>query len=734
MNEPRAVDLNSCDREPIQIPGAIQPHGVLLALREPSLAVSQVSENVARILGRQVEEVLGEPLSSILDAASAAAVWAALSGDRWQELNPLHISARGRHFDGIVHRHQGAAILELEPLTGPREPGTHHPLRRALIGLQHAETFAALCGVVVQEVRQLTGFERVILYRFDEEGNGTVEAEAKEASLEPYLGLHYPASDIPQQARQLYLQNWLRIIPDASYTPARLVPLLRPQTGAPLDLSFSVLRSVSPIHLEYMANMGVRAAMSISLIVSGRLWGLISCANHSGPRLVPYELRSACEMIGRLTSLQLSAVADRETAALHAARRDTVHRLVETMRTTDPSRPLLESLLGQGSDLCEAVGASGAAVVRGGQAMVFGRAPEPEVAVEISRCLDTREEPFATASLSALFPAAAAVRELASGLMSFSLPGAPPARLLWFRPEMIQTVTWGGDPRKPAALDPALRLRPRASFEAWKEVVRSRSLPWTATDVETAEDLRRYAVELDLGRQVVREQRAVQARDDLVAVVSHDLKNPLGLIASQAALFLRFINPADEGSVRLRGGVERMQRAVERMSALIHDLLDLAKIEAGRFALQRRPEDVHDMMEEALLILRPLAEAKRITVEDEILGGSAVSADRERVYQVLSNLIGNAVKYTPEGGRIRLRVEPADKSILVTVADTGPGLRPEQLPHIFDRYWQARNDSRDGSGLGLFIAKGIVEAHGGRIWAESTPGAGAVFRFTLPIG
>ena len=734
MNEPRPVDLRTCEDEPIQIPGAVQPHGVLLALREPSLAVSQVSENVAHILGRAVTEVLGEPLSAILDAASAEAVSAALSGDRWNEVNPLHVSARGRHFDGIVHRHQGAAILELEPLAGPREPGTHHPLRRALIGLQQAETFAGLCGVVVQEVRQLTGFERVILYRFDEDGNGTVEAEAKEATLEPYLGLHYPASDIPQQARQLYLQNWLRIIPDARYTPARLVPLLRPQTGAPLDLSFSVLRSVSPIHLEYMANMGVRAAMSISLIVRGRLWGLISCANHSGPRVVPYELRSACEMIGRLTSLQLSAVADRETAALHAERRDAVHRLAETLRTTDPSRPLLESLLEQGSDLCEVVGASGAAVVRGGQALVFGRAPAPEVTVEISRFLDTREEPFATASLPALFPAAAAVRDLASGLMSFSLAGAPPARLLWFRPEMIQTVTWGGDPNKPASLDPALPLRPRASFEAWKEVVRSRSLPWTATDVETAEDLRRYAVELDLGRQVLSEQRAVQARDDLVAVVSHDLKNPLGLIASQAALFLRFINPTDEGSVRLRGGVERMQRAVERMSALIHDLLDLAKIEAGRFALQRRPEDFHDMMDEALLILRPLAEAKRIVVEDEILSGSTVSADRERVYQVLSNLIGNAVKYTPEGGYIRVRAETSDKAILVTVADTGPGVRPEQLPHLFDRYWQARNDSRDGSGLGLFIAKGIVEAHGGRIWAESNPGVGAVFRFTLPVG
>ena len=731
MAEQAPADLTSCDREPIQIPGAIQPHGVLLALREPALEVSQVSENVARLLGFPVEQVLGAPLAALIDAESAAAVSAALSGDRWQEVNPLRISARGKLFDGIVHRHQGAAILELEPLEAPREQGDHHPLRRALIGLQRAETFSGLCDVVVQEVRQITGFERVVLYRFDDDGHGTVEAEDKEASLDPYLGLRYPASDIPQQARQLYLQNWLRIIPEARYTPARLVPLLRPQTGAPLDLSFSVLRSVSPIHLEYMANMGVRAAMSISLIVRGRLWGLISCANHSGPRRVPYQLRSACEMIGRLTSLQLGAVAEREAGALRDGRRETVQRLVEAMRHADAGAPLLESLLGSAEDLCAAVGASGAAVVRGEQALTCGRAPQRELVVGISRFLDSRE-PLATDSLPALFPPAAAATAVASGVLSFSLPGAPPARLLWFRPEMIQTVTWGGDPRKPVAVDPALRLRPRASFEAWKEEVRSKSLPWTATDVETAQDLRRYAVELDLERQVVREQRAVRARDDLVAVVSHDLKNPLGLIATQASIFLRILTPADEASGRLRAGVERIQRAVERMSALIHDLLDLAKIEAGRFSLRRQPEDVRDMMEEALLILRPLADAKRITVEDEILGSNAVSADRERIYQVLSNLIGNAVKFTPEDGRIRVRVEPQESLILITVSDTGPGLRPEQLPHLFDRYWQARDGARDGSGLGLFIAKGIVEAHGGRIWAESA-GAGATLRFTLPV-
>lgn len=584
-------------------------------------------------------------------------------------------------------------------------------------------------------MRALTGFERVMLYRFDENGHGSVDAEAKAPELEPYLGLHYPASDIPQQARRLYLQNWVRVIPDARYTAARLVPALRPDTGAPLDLGFSVLRSVSPIHLEYLANMGVRATLNISLIVRDELWGLVSCINHSGPRRLSYEVRSACEVIGRLASLQLGALEEQEAASLRAARRGTVGALVGAMQGAEADADLLESLLDAPEALCAVVDASGAAVVRQGEAVTAGLAPQPAVVLAIARFLDLRgdAEPFATTSLAALLPAMAAVRSVACGVLSFTLPGAPRTRLLWFRPEVVQTVNWGGDPRKPVVRDPAMRLRPRASFELWKEEVRLRSWPWTATDVDAAEDLRRYAVEQDLERQVVREQRAVRARDDLVAVVSHDLKNPLGLIATQTALLRRAIPPDDGGSERLRAGLDRIQRATERMTALIHDLLDLARIEAGRFSLTREPEDVLDMVEEALILLRPLAEARRIEITAEVVGAPEVSADRERIFQVLSNLVGNAVKFTPEGGRILVRAETRQDDVCILVADTGPGLSAGQLPHVFERYWQARRDSRDGAGLGLFIAKGIVEAHGGRIWAESPAGAGATFGFSLPL-
>jgi chemotaxis family two-component system sensor kinase Cph1 len=263
--------------------------------------------------------------------------------------------------------------------------------------------------------------------------------------------------------------------------------------------------------------------------------------------------------------------------------------------------------------------------------------------------------------------------------------------------------------------------------------VRLQSAPWTAGDIEAAEDLRRYALEVDLERQVLREQRAVRARDDLVAVVSHDLRNPLGVIQMQATILLRTVGPSDhEFSRRLRSSAEHIQRSVDRMNTLIRDLLDLAKLEAGRFTLQRQPQQMGEMIDEALLILRPLADARRIQLQAG-LHEARVSADRDRIFQVLSNLVGNAIKFTPPGGQVSLSCGTRGAEVWVTVADTGPGIPADMLANVFDRYWQARSGDQQGAGLGLFIAKGIVEAHGGRIWAEAHADCGATFTFTLPL-
>jgi chemotaxis family two-component system sensor kinase Cph1 len=729
------VDVTDCDREPIHIPGTIQPFGVLFVLAEPSLTITQVSENIGDHLPFGVKEVLGRPLSEMIDPASLAQVSEALGEERWRDMNPLQIGVGGRQFDGIVHRHAGAAILELEPNPGP-PTAIHHPFRAALLRIQRVVTSAELADVVVQEMRRVTSFERVLFYRFHEDGHGSVDAEAKESTLEPYLGLHYPASDIPAQARELYCRNWVRLIFDATARPARVVPTLRVDTGGPLDLSFSVLRSVSPIHLEYMANLGVRASMSISLIVRGRLWGLITCQNHTGPRRVSQELRTASEFLGRLTSLHIAALEDREKLAARASRRATEEALAEAMRESAPEDNVLEVLLTYPKELMEIVGADGVALVSDGKILTSGRTPPPALIQDLATWIEENEPSrlFATASLGALYAAAQESADVASGLLTFPLPGGEPQRrLLWFRPELVQTVSWGGNPSKPVA-DAGGRLHPRHSFALWREEVRLRSQPWTESNLEAADDLRRRAIEVDIARRFLGEQRAVRARNELLAVVSHDLRGPLSAVLLQAEVMLHLTRGGDQdGAHVLHGSAERIRRSAAHMKALTDDLLDLASIEAKRFSLHLKSVESREVVEEAMLAASPLAEAKRITLAVELLDMPRVEADPERIFRVLSNLLGNAIKFTPDGGHITVRAERTGDHLSIAVKDTGPGIAADQLPHVFDRYWKAQSSSQAGAGLGLYIASGIVEAHGGKIWAESPAGGGATLTFTLPL-
>jgi chemotaxis family two-component system sensor kinase Cph1 len=730
---PVTVDLSNCDLEPIHIPASIQPHGALLVLREPDLTITQASENVGELCGRRFEEVLDHSLSSLLGTTATEEIRAVVKEGQWDSANPLHLEAGGRHFEGIVHRYDSALILELERAsTSTERDGTNRSLLRVLVALQSTRTLSALCDAVVRQVRLLTGFERVVLYKFHAGGDGSVEAESKEEFLDSYLGLHYPASDIPRQARELYRKNWLRIIPDRRYVPARIIPALRPDSNAPLDLSCAVLRSVSPIHLEYLANQGVRASMSISLVVRDQLWGLISCANHTQPRQIPYELRSTCEALGRLTSLQIAALEERGAEAARMSRRQARRDLAGTLRSGE----ILRAVMSRPNTLMELVRAEGAAVRSESELETCGNTPPPAAVLALTDWLDARSDqgPFATSSLSSVYPAAGEFTDSASGILSFALPGVLQRRVVWFKPEVLKSISWGGDPRKQVQADPSMRIHPRRSFELWRQEVRAHSTLWSETDMEAAENLRRDAVEIDLERQVEREQRAVRARDDLVAVVSHDLRSPLGVIQMQAAILVQTVGVGPtEFSRRIHTSAEHIQRSVGRMNALIRDLLDLAKLEAGRFSLQCQPNQMRELVAESLLILRPLADAKRITLDSD-LHGDEVSVDRDRIFQVMSNLIGNAIKFTPELGKVFVRCETVSTEVQVTVSDTGPGIPPEQRANVFDRYWQARRNDFEGSGLGLFIAKGIVEAHGGRIWIEDQAGTGATFVFTLPIG
>lgn len=730
--------LANCADEPIRFPGAIQPHGVLLTLSEPELRIVQVSANVASLFNHQPEALLGQPLDTLLGTQPTDVVRQMAGQPSFIDAPPLYVTLNGGQFEGLLHRHQGVLVLEFEPHYEHFQPksqnGRTSNLGKMLQRLQSAKTLQALYEISVSEIQAMTGYDRVLIYRFEEEGHGQVIAEASAPSMELFNGLFFPASDIPQQARELYRTNWLRIIPNADYEPVPLLPKLRPDTGQPLDLSFATLRSVSPIHCQYMKNMGVLSSMSISLMKGDKLWGLISCGNRE-PLHVPNDLRTTCQTIGQVLSLQISAMEALDISRQREEKVDALGVLNQAM--SNSSDAVFDGLAQCPQVLMDLVQAGGVAIIEGQQLHRYGNCPEPEQIRALHKWLKDAGQPvFASHHLSAVYPPAADYQAVASGVMAMSLPKPVDNGVLWFRPEVKENIQWSGDPKKPLALeksDTGLRLRPRTSFEIWKVEMAGISTKWSPGDRFAANDLRRSALENDLARQVLREQQAVRARDELVAVVSHDLRNPMTVISMLCGMMQKaFSSDGTHTSRRISSAIDTMQQAAGRMNVLLEDLLDTSKIEAGRYTVRPVPLDVSQIFEEAYSLLAPLALEKGVDLSFNAEPGLQINADPERLFQVLSNLIGNAIKFTPRQGIIGISAMSNDEEIVFSVRDSGEGIAPDQLPHVFDRYWTLTENNPTGSGLGLYITQGIVKAHGGRIEAQSELGRGSEFRFTVP--
>ncbi|MGY1592314.1 SpoIIE family protein phosphatase [Geodermatophilus sp. SYSU D00708] len=485
-----AEALARCADEPIAVPGAVQPHGALLAVTEPDLAVVVASANAAAVLGSAPAS-----LPELLAPADLARLRDGLAGDLAQ-LNPLRVTVAGTEVDLVVHRAEGLLVTEWEPLTGAEQAGAewHRRLPTVLQRLSAATSLEELTATLARDVRELTGFDRVMVYRFDPEWNGEVVAEDRRADLEPFLGLRYPASDIPAQARALYTTNWLRLIPDATYRPAPLRPAVNPLTGRPLDLSGAVLRSVSPVHLEYLANMGVVASMSVSLIDRGRLWGLISCHHYAGPHRPSYADRVAAEFLGRTASLLL------HTTVGAAEQRDVVGvaqrqaRLVAALGRS-PRTPAAALTQGDPTAL-DLLPAAGAAVRLGGRLHLLGSTPPADRVPGLVAGLLATGRP-ASDALGRVVPDAADVADTASGLLAVEVGSGSGDFLAWFRPETVREVTWGGNPHTPKTVetDAGPRLSPRRSFAAWRETVRGTATPWREHEVAAAQALAAHLAE-----------------------------------------------------------------------------------------------------------------------------------------------------------------------------------------------------------------------------------------------
>ncbi|TFZ67795.1 GAF domain-containing protein [Hymenobacter sp. UV11] len=751
------IDLTNCDREPIHIPGAIQPYGFLLCLDPGTQRVVQASENTAALLGIAAKELLGAGLDRLLAPARAAEV-----AVRFATLTEAHqlLGVRLDQVPGapfyklILHRFDGLLWLEFEPLdeAAPTPPDLS-VLNAAMSEMLAAGQLLTFCQRTVEQVRTITGFDRVAIYRFAADESGEIIAEDRHPDVAPWLGLHYPASDIPQQARAMYLKNWLRFIPDASYVPVPLVPVRNPASGRPPDMTFAVLRSVSPIHLEYLHNLGSAATMTISLIQNNQLWGMITC-HHRAPRLVSYELRDLCQFIGKTFSALLNSKEELDQRAYQLLVRERQARLFEHV---SGQVNFVEGLYRQSPTLRDVFDCGGAAICFGNEITLLGNTPtEPQIR-ELLDWLQThaRQDIFHTNSYPALNPAGLAMRASASGILAAALADAPGNYLLWFRPEVVQTVTWAGQNEKPERLaNGQIFLSPRQSFEAWKQLVENTATPWRPLEVEAAKEIRLHISdvrlkvfnELHARAQALSQlntelERSNDELDSFAYVASHDLKEPLRGIHNYSLFLLE-----DYADKLDADGVDKLQTLVrlsQRMEGLIEGLLQLSR--AGRLDLEVTPVDMNELVAEVLDLLRPRFEQTRTAVR---VNGPlpTVEGDRLRLQEIISNLLTNAMKYSDQPDKaVTLgvvgtdKVEPArpvDSAFFHTfyVQDQGIGIDPRHHDNIFKLFKRlhALNKYGGGTGAGLAIAKKMAEKHGGTLWVESTLGQGATFFFSLP--
>lgn len=718
-------DLSACVREPIHRLGGVQSYGALLALRAGAVVVA--SDNAEALLGGPVDEVLGDAELRTLEALADA--------DTGQTaMMPLDL-AGGRRFDVTVHRADGTLVLEFEPARAAAADfgAFYPPIRQALVRLQRAATVAEACAAAVREIRAITGFDRVVAYRFESlDGPGEVIAEDVVADAEPWLGLWFPATDIPPQARTLYERNWIRVIADVDDPAARLVPPVLPESGEPLDLSLSVLRTVSGFHLEYLRNIGVRSSMSVSLLADGRLWGLIACHGRQVNALSP-QLRAACEFFGVALSLHLAALRERDETAARERSRTVIARLTERI-----AADLLTGWVDGPAGLEQVVECDAVAIRTAGRVVVHGAYPGPD-------------------ALKALW---AALPELPTGELWHSdrlgdgqlagalvLPLSETGDLIaWLRRERTVQRRWAADPRTPVILGPhGRRLTPRGSTAVFLASVRGRSMPWSPTDLAMAVELGRAVMRVAVAH--VRQLTALNSEltrsnvdlDSFAHAAAHDLKEPLRGIATMATFLAE--DSGDDLDPVSRRRLAAIQRLTTRMDELLSALLYYSRL--GRTELRREDVPLAEAVRRALDVAGPRLAERSVRVGLP-RAGTTVRADPVLLDEVLVNLLVNAAKYARPDGEREVVVDVADvvppggDAVVpaLFVRDNGVGVPAHLRERAFELFRRLHPAAApgDGSGAGLAIVRRIVERHGGQVWADESPGGGATMWATFPAG
>lgn len=656
--------LTSCDREPIHIPEAIQPHGMLVVYDPAAGAVVATAGDFAA-LGTPTADVLGRMLGESLHALAARLPNGPVS------IGPVAI--QGELFDAIAHRSEAYLVVELElSVTTISAAATLSAAQDLAARLESAQNLTEACQHAAEAVHALSGYERIMVYRFLADGSGAVVAEARNAGIPSLLHHRFPESDIPKQARVLYARNHVRVIPHSAYVPAPLEWVDGHRPSQRLDMSDSHLRSVSPIHLQYLQNMGVAASASISIMVGGKLWGLIAC-HHNVPRQLDFVEREMCKHVGQLIGAALAArersAEQIEIARLAQSRDEVLHAIAPAIGSIE------ESVMRDVSELVRAIPSDGVAVCFDGRIERSGSTPSAAALSGLIPLLHPRDdgEVFASHQLSAEFPGAQEFATAASGALSIVVRSDPHLSITWFRAEQVETVNWAGNPHK--AIDEATgQLTPRKSFDLWSETVRQQSREWSRAEIDAAARLRVALVEMldkqelrRLNRQLRRalsEQEKLSAHKDLLMrEVHHRVQNSLQLVNS-----MLYLQERDSGNEEVRAQFELARQRLTAV-AMVHRRL----WRSDKVGDVRLDTFMAELVEELTSIWDP---RWREAITQQI-APITLSTDRSILLGlIVTELLTNAVKYAYNGEPGAILIDGARKDgagMHLVVADRGSG-------------------------------------------------------------
>jgi chemotaxis family two-component system sensor kinase Cph1 len=698
-----SLDLTSCGREMIHIPGSIQPHGVLLVCDVGSLIVRSIGGDISRLLGGS--DYLGSHVSGLIGDVAADVVSDVASSSKRAFVGSIQ-AMDGKPVDVTAHLVGENIIFELEPRDQPVWSSSMllGRMETASGSFDEANTLLELCEAAARQFRILTGYDRVMVYRFGDDGAGVVLAEDRRAGLHSFLNHHFPAGDIPKQARALYVRNLLRVIPRVDYVPAAIEP---PREDAPLDLSDSILRSVSPVHLEYLKNMGVAASASVSIVKDGALWGLIAC-HHETLRGIFYDVRAACRTLASGLARQIKSREETEIYRDRLRLRGSADALVAALET---GPELDEEILHHLPEFMRLMGADGFAVVGGSGISSTGLCPsESQIKSLVGWIAEkTADSTYATRQLSDMFGPAKEFEAVGAGVLALRMSSPDRLLLLWFRAEEMQIVEWAGNPHRDSGLAAGEKLTPRASFEAWQETVHGRARAWSTAEMETTARLRSDLAEMrstqrlrDLNRRlmetVAEKDALLDQKKFLIGEVNHRVQNSLQLVSS----FLSF-QAKESGDPKFKSAVIEATRRIGAVSLLHRSLYrsdEIGVTNCGRY--------LEDLVEH---LIGSIGEEWRPLIHLDLGPVMLPLNSVIPVGLIVTELVININKYAYGGlpGPIEVTLSEGRSSFTVMVVDRGKGRTSERV------------------GFGTRMMKGLVAQLAGELsFEDNAPGVRAV--------